>query len=72
MIILRPAIEAQRDHKIIHARNFRVQPQAIMEVSSMNSLMIPLSLGGGPKEKQAITRIPRCLNPPRCVFKLPP
>ena len=23
------------------------------EVSSMNSLMIPLSLGGGPKEKQA-------------------
>ena len=22
--------QAQRDHKIIHARNFRVQPQAIM------------------------------------------
>ena len=24
------ATQAQRDHKIIHARNFRVQPQAIM------------------------------------------
>ena len=24
------ATEAQRDHEIIHARNFRVQPQAIM------------------------------------------
>ena len=29
-IILRSATQAQRDHKIIHARNFRVQPQAIM------------------------------------------
>ena len=28
-IILRSATQAQRDHKIIHARNFRVQPQAI-------------------------------------------
>src|SRR6187200_3664646 len=37
------------------------------EVSSMNNLMIPLSLGGGPKENQAIAGIPRCLNPPRCV-----
>ena len=24
------ATQAQRDHKIFHARNFRVQPQAIM------------------------------------------
>ena len=30
VIILRSATQAQRDHKIIHARNFRVQPQAIM------------------------------------------
>ena len=30
MIILWSATQAQRDHKIIHARNFRVQPQAIM------------------------------------------
>ena len=30
MIILRSATQAQRDHKIIHARNLRVQPQAIM------------------------------------------
>ena len=43
-----------------------------MEVSSMNNLMIPLSLGGGPKEKQASPGILRCLNPPRCVFRLPP
>ena len=38
------------------------------EVSSMNNLMIPLGLGGGPKEKQASPRNPRCLNPPRCVL----
>ena len=30
MITLWNATQAQRDHKIIHARNFRVQPQAIM------------------------------------------
>ncbi len=30
VITLWNAIQAQRDHKIIHARNFRVQPQAIM------------------------------------------
>ena len=30
VIILWTATQAQRDHKIIHARNFRVQPQAIM------------------------------------------
>ena len=30
LIILRSATQAQRDHKIIHARNFRVQPHAIM------------------------------------------
>ena len=29
-IILWTATQAQRDHEIIHARNFRVQPQAIM------------------------------------------
>ena len=30
VIILWFATQAQRDHKIIHARNFRVQTQAIM------------------------------------------
>ncbi len=30
MITLWNATQAQRDHKIIHARNFRVQAQAIM------------------------------------------
>ena len=30
MIILRFATQAQRDHKIIHAGDFGVQPQAIM------------------------------------------
>ena len=30
VIVLWTATQAQRDHKIIHARNFRVQPQAIM------------------------------------------
>ena len=30
VIILWNATQAQRDHKIIHATNFRVQPQAIM------------------------------------------
>ena len=29
-IFFRTATQVQRDHKIIHARNFRVQPQAIM------------------------------------------
>ena len=29
-VFLRTATQAQRDHKIIHARNFRVQPHAIM------------------------------------------
>ena len=29
-VFLRTATQAQRDHEIIHARNFRVQPQAIM------------------------------------------
>ena len=32
------------------------------KVSSMNNLMFPLSLGGGPKEKQASPGIPRCLD----------
>ena len=30
VIILWNATQAQRNHKIIHARNFHVQPQAIM------------------------------------------
>ena len=30
VIFLWTATQAQRDHKIIHARNFRVQPQATM------------------------------------------
>ena len=30
VIRLWTATQAQRDHEIIHARNFRVQPQAIM------------------------------------------
>ena len=30
------ATQAQRDHKIIHARNFRVQPQAIMGSSMVD------------------------------------
>ena len=30
VIFLWTATQAQRDHKIIHARNFCVQPQAIM------------------------------------------
>ena len=29
-VLFRTATQAQRDHKIIHASNFRVQPQAIM------------------------------------------
>ena len=29
-VFFRTATQAQRDHKIIHASNFRVQPQAIM------------------------------------------
>ena len=29
-VFLRTATQAQRDHKIIHAKNFRVQPHAIM------------------------------------------
>ena len=34
MFLLWTATQAQRDHEIIHARNIRVQPQAIM-VSSL-------------------------------------
>ena len=30
VILVWTATQAQRDHEIIHARNFRVQPQAIM------------------------------------------
>ena len=30
VILLWTATQAQRDHNIIHARNFRVQPHAIM------------------------------------------
>ena len=31
VITLWTATHAERDHKIIHARNFRVQPHAIMD-----------------------------------------
>ena len=30
VVILRNATQTQRDHRIIHGRNFGVQPQAIM------------------------------------------
>ena len=35
VIILWFATQAQRDHNNIHARNFRVQPQAIMGASGI-------------------------------------
>ena len=37
-VCIRSATQAQRDHKIIHARNFRVQPQAIMGSSIAESV----------------------------------
>src|SRR3954469_15268394 len=37
--------------------------------SSMNNLMIPLTRGGGPKEKHASPGIPRCLD--RQVLEYP-
>ena len=37
VILLWTATQAQRDHEIIHARNFRVQPQAIMGSSIVES-----------------------------------
>ena len=38
------------------------------EVSSMNNLMIPLNLGGGPKEKQAILEYPgTSIHPDVCL-----
>ena len=42
------------------------------EVSSLNNLMIPLSLGSGPKKYRQVLIETRCLNPPKCVFRLPP
>ena len=38
MIFLWTATQAQRDHKIIHARNFRVQPQANMALAELSKL----------------------------------
>ena len=46
VIILRFTTQAQRDHKIIHARNFRVQPQAIMGSSIVEYVARPLSVVG--------------------------
>ena len=40
------ATQAQRDHKIIHARNFRVKPQAIMGSSIVEYVARPLSVVG--------------------------
>ena len=37
-VCIRTATQAQRDHKIIHAGNFRVQPQAIMGSSILSKL----------------------------------
>ena len=42
VILLWSATQAQRDHKIIHARNFRVQPQAIMGTSIVEYVVCPL------------------------------
>ena len=39
---IRSATQAQRDHKIIHARNFHVQPQAIMGSSIVEFVAWPL------------------------------
>ena len=38
------ATQAQREHKIIHARNFRVQPQAIMGSGIVEYVVWPLSV----------------------------
>ena len=46
MIILRFATQAQRDHKIIHARNFRVHPHAIMGSSMIEYVVGNLSMMG--------------------------
>ena len=45
MIILWTATQAQRDHEIIHARNFRVQPQATMGSSIVEYASERLCLG---------------------------
>ena len=44
VILLWTATQAQRDHKIIHARNFRVQPQAIMGSSIVEYVARPDSV----------------------------
>ena len=46
VILLWTATQAQRDHKIIHARNFRVQTQAIMGSSIVEYVATPLSMVG--------------------------
>ena len=46
MIVLWTATQAKRDHEIIHARNFRVQPQAIMGSSIVEYVARPLSVVG--------------------------
>ena len=46
VILLWTATQAERDHKIIHARNFRVQPQAIMGSSIVEYVARPLSVVG--------------------------
>ena len=45
-VFLRTATQAQRDHEIIHARNFRVQPQAIMGSGIVEYVVWPLSVVG--------------------------
>ena len=38
------ATQAQRDHNVIHAGNFRVQPQAIMGSGIVEYVVRPLSV----------------------------
>ena len=45
-ITLWNATQAQRDHKIIHARNFCVQPQAFMGSGIVEYVVCPLSVLG--------------------------
>ena len=44
VILLWTATQAQRDHEIIHARNFRVQLQATMVSSIVEYVVWPLSV----------------------------
>ena len=45
VILLWTATQTQRDHEIIHARNFRVQPQAIMGSSIVEYVAMTSSSG---------------------------